>query len=63
MESLVGNDDFYAILYLQLPDVNVRTTIGSWRYVWDLDRAFNLATTSSLWGNGGRAGTPTACAS
>ena len=52
MESLVGNDDFYTRLYnhnfrmYQRPDDNRLVALS-----WDLDRAFNLGATASLWGN------------
>ena len=52
MESLVGNDDFYTRFYnhnfrmYQRPGDNRLVALP-----WDLDRAFNLATTATLWGN------------
>lgn len=52
MMSLVGNDDTYTRLYnhnfrmYQRPDDNRLVALS-----WDLDRAFNLSTSASLWGN------------
>ena len=52
MMSLVGNDDTYTRLYnhnfrmYQRPDDNRLVALS-----WDLDRAFNLGTSASLWGN------------
>jgi hypothetical protein len=52
MMSLVGNDDVYTRLYnhnfrmYQRPDDDRLVALS-----WDLDRAFNLSTSASLWGN------------
>ena len=52
MQSLVGNDDTYTRFYnhnmrmYQRPDDNRLVALP-----WDLDRAFNLPTSATLWGN------------
>jgi hypothetical protein len=60
LQSFIGNDDFYTRLWNHNLHIYQRPSDGRLlAFPWDLDRAFQLATSASLWGNLDSAGNPT----